>query len=84
MREAADKVIGRDSKCFAQALSENGKKGQLQSIKFMYDLSEKGAKESEESGAKKMRSLAAELARVPEWTGEPAGSSEDGYEGAEQ
>ena len=72
MREAADKVMGRDSKKIAEALSQNGKNGQLPSIKFIYELSEQGAKAQEQSGAQKMRSLAAELANAPEWTGEPA------------
>lgn len=69
LREAANKVMGRDSKKIAEALSENGKKGQLQSIKFMYDLSEQGAEEDEHEGARKIRSMALELANSPQWTG---------------
>ena len=84
MREAADKVIGRDSKQIAEALSKNGKKGQLQSIKFMYDLSERGAQSAEESGAQKMRSLAAELANAPEWMGEPATANRNDHGDTEE
>lgn len=68
LREAANKVMGRDSKKIGEALSENGKMGQLQSIKFMYDLSASGAKEDEQEGARKIRSMALELANSPQWT----------------
>ena len=77
MRKAADKVIGQDSRKIAEALSENGKKGQLQSIKFLYELSEQDAQSDEQSGAQKMRSLAAELASAPEWRDEPVKMSDD-------
>jgi hypothetical protein len=77
LREAANKVIGRDSKKIAEALSENGKKGQLQSIKFMYDLSEKGAEEDEHEGARKIRSMALELANSPQWTGPSPAEEQD-------
>jgi hypothetical protein len=69
LREAANKVMGRDSKEIAEALSENGKKGQLQSIKFMYELSEAGAEDDDREGARKIRSMALELANSPPWTG---------------
>lgn len=71
MREAADRVIGRDSRKIAQALSRNGQKGQLPSIKFMYELSEAGAGTDNQGDAQKIRDIALELANAPQWTGPP-------------
>jgi hypothetical protein len=75
LREAADKVMGRDSKKIAEALSENGKKGQLQSIRFMYELSD--AEPDEVDGASKIRSMALEMANAPQWTGPTAKKNEN-------
>jgi hypothetical protein len=68
LRDAADKVIGRDSKAIAEALSANGKKGMLGSIKLLFELSE-GSKSEEQDDAAKIRSMATELASAPQWTG---------------
>jgi hypothetical protein len=76
MREAADKMMARDSKKLAKALSENGQNGQLSSIKFMYELSEEGAADAQHEGARKIRELALELASAPQWTG-PLPSEQD-------
>lgn len=79
MREAADKAMARDSKKLAAALSDNGQKGQLSSIKFMYELSEAGAEDQEHEGARKIRDLATELANAPQWTGPlPSEQKHDG------
>lgn len=77
MREAADKIIGRDSKKIAQALSRNGQKGQLPSIKFMYELSETGAASDDHEDAQKIRSMALELASAPEWSGPVPSETDD-------
>ena len=68
LRRAADKVIGRDSKAIAEALSTNGKKGILGSIKLLCELSERSNSEEQDDAAK-IRSMATELASVPQWTG---------------
>lgn len=69
MRDAADKAMASASKDLAKALTENGKKGELPSIKFMYELSEAGAEDKREAGSRKIRDLALELAKAPQWTG---------------
>ena len=40
MREAAAKIVARDCKPIVEALSSNGKKGQMLSAKFLYQLAE--------------------------------------------
>jgi hypothetical protein len=77
LREAANKVMGRDSKKLAEALAENGKKGQLPSIKFMYELSDEGAESDEMSGAQKVQSMVLKLASAPQWTGPLPTEDED-------
>lgn len=77
MREAADKIIGRDSRKIAQALSRNGQKGQLPSIKFMYELSEAGVATDDQDDARKIRSMALELASAPQWTGPLPSETDD-------
>jgi hypothetical protein len=82
MRDAADKAMARDSKKLAKALSESGQKGQLSSIKFMYELSEAGAEDHADEGARKIRDLALELANAPQWTGPlPSETEDDSEEG---
>lgn len=71
MREAADKIVGRDCKPIVEALATNGKKGQMLSAKFLYNLAESAESADENSGARKLRSMAMELANSPQWTGEP-------------
>jgi hypothetical protein len=77
LREATNKVMSRDSKKIAEALSENGIKGQLQSIKFMYDLSEAGTSADEQEDARKVRSMALELSNSPQWTGPSPAEGQD-------
>ena len=71
MREAADLVIDRDCMEIAEALSTNSKNGQIQSAKFLYELSERNEQSAEAEGARKLRSMAMELANSPQWTGPP-------------
>jgi hypothetical protein len=80
LREAANRVMGRDSKKLAEALAENGKKGQLQSIKFMYEISDDGAEDDEMTGAQKVQSMALRLASAPQWTG-PLPTEDDDEDG---
>ena len=68
MREAADMFLEQDCLEIGEALSKNSKNGQIQSIKFMYELSEKKAQSGD--GARKMRSIATEWANSPEWEGD--------------
>ncbi|WP_348264073.1 hypothetical protein P8935_05945 [Telmatobacter sp. DSM 110680] len=70
MREAADLVMEKDSLEIAKALSKSSKNGQIQSIKFLYELAEHNEKAGEDDGARKFRSMASELANAPEWTGD--------------
>ena len=73
MREAADEVVGRDCKTFIEALSENSKKGRVQSTKFLYSLAHSAEEVGEdEGGAHKFRSMAMELASFPEWKSDSA------------
>lgn len=71
MREAADKIIGRECKPIVEALAKNGKNGQIQSAKFLYQLSEGAEASSESDGARNLRSMALELANSPQWEGDP-------------
>jgi hypothetical protein len=77
MREAADQVMERDSHQIAEALSTNSKKGQIQSAKFLYQLSEKKEQFGEGEGSRKFRSIAMELANSPEWTETSPATEED-------
>jgi hypothetical protein len=72
MREAADKVVGRDCKPIVEALSANGQKGQMQSAKFLYGLAQSLEEAGEGEGARQFRSVATELAMAPEWNGDAA------------
>jgi hypothetical protein len=69
MRDAADLVMEQDCLEIAQALSNSSKNGQIQSAKFLYELSEQNEKAGEDSAARKVRSMALELANAPQWTG---------------
>ena len=77
LREAADRVIGRDSEKLAEALAVNGKKGQLPSIKFMYELSDSDQEADEMDGARRIQSIAMKLASAPEWAGPLAPEAEE-------
>lgn len=69
LREAADKILSRDSQDLAEALSTSGKSGKIQSTKFLYELSDAGDERDEQEDAQKLRSIALELANAPQWTG---------------
>ena len=71
MREAADKIIGRECKPIVEALAKNGKNGQIQSAKFLYQLSEGAEASSDGDDARNFRSMATELANAPQWQGDP-------------
>jgi hypothetical protein len=71
MREAADKIVARECKPIVEALATNGKKGQMLSAKFLYNLAESAEDADENNGARKLRSMALELANSPQWTGPP-------------
>lgn len=70
MREAADKIVGRDCKPIVEALSSNCKKGQMLSAKFLYGLAQLAEASGEGDSAHKMRSIATEWANSPEWNGD--------------
>ena len=70
MREAADKIVGRDCKPIVEALSSNCKKGQTLSAKFLYGLAQSAEASGEAEGARKIRSIATEWANSPEWQGD--------------
>lgn len=77
MREAADKIVGRDCKDLIEALSTNGQNGQMLSAKFLYGLAEKAEEAGEGKSAGTFRSMAQELADAPEWKGDSAAQSKD-------
>jgi hypothetical protein len=84
MREAADLVMDRDCMEIAEALSTNSKNGQIQSAKFLYELSEKNEESADSESAGKLRSMAMELANSPQWTGPPPKADiDDDDEGGE-
>jgi hypothetical protein len=84
MREAADEILNRDCKPIVEALSSNGKKGQMQSVKLLYDLAQTAEVSTEgEGGASKFRSIALEWANSPEWKGESEAEKADEQDGAE-
>src|SRR5689334_2985442 len=69
LREAVDTVLVRDSKHLAEALSNSGQNGRVQSTKFMYELSEGRETDDNQDEGRKIRSMALELAAAPQWTG---------------
>ena len=71
MREAADEVVGRDCKPIMDALSTNGKNGQILSAKFLYELAHTAEEDGEGESAEDFRSMALALANSPEWGGGP-------------
>ncbi len=75
MREAADKIVGRDCKPIVEALSSNCKKGQAFSAKFLYGLAQQAEASGEGDSARKMRSIATEWANSPEWKGDLEGET---------
>ena len=77
MREAADKIVGRDCKPIIDALSTNGKNGNILSAKFLYDLAHTAEESGETDNARKFRSMALELANSPEWKGGSSQASLD-------
>jgi len=72
MREAADEIVGRDCKTIVEALSANGKKGQMLSAKFLYSLAQTAEASGEGEGIRKFRSMALELANSPDWKAKSA------------
>jgi hypothetical protein len=78
MREAADKIVGRDCKPLIEALSTNGKNGQMLSAKFLYNLAHMAEEAGEAQNARAFRSLALELANSPEWQDGAREGSGDG------
>ena len=70
MREAADKILGRDCKSIVEALSSNCKKGQMLSTRFLYDLAQFAEQQGEGEDAGIFRSIATEWANSPEWEGD--------------
>ena len=70
MREAADLVMQQDCHEIAKALSKSSKNGQIQSAKFLYELSEQNEKAGDGDDARKLRSMAEELASATQWTGD--------------
>ncbi len=83
MRETADEILGRDCKPIVEALSSNGKKGQMQSARFLYGLAQTAEASTEgEGGASKFRSIALEWANSPEWKGESETEKADEENGA--
>jgi hypothetical protein len=71
MQQAADEVVDRDCRSLVEALSSNGKKGEMLSARFLYDLAQKAEAAGEGDGARKFRSMALEIANSPEWSGKP-------------
>jgi hypothetical protein len=70
MREAADKILGRDCKPIVEALSKNCQKGQSLSAKFLYGLAHSAEESTEGEGTRKFHSIALEWANSPEWKGD--------------
>ena len=70
MRKAADDAVGRDCEPIVNALAENGKKGQMLSAKFLYGLAHDAEELGEGESAQTFRSMAFELANLPEWKGD--------------
>jgi hypothetical protein len=70
LREAADRILGRDCKPIVEALSKNCKNGQTLSAKFLYGLAHSAEESTEGEGANKFRSIALEWANSPEWKGD--------------
>lgn len=70
MRQAADLVLQQDCHGIAEALSKSSKDGKIQSTKFLYELAERNEEAGEGDGARKLRSMAEELANAARWTGD--------------
>jgi hypothetical protein len=84
LREAADEILSRDCNPIVEALSSNGKKGQIQSARFLYGLAELAEASTEsEGGARMLRSIALEWANSPEWNGEAGAEKADEEDGAD-
>jgi hypothetical protein len=77
MRKAADEVVGRDCEPIIDALSTNGKKGSIQSAKFLYELAHTAEESGEGENAEDFRNMALELANSPEWKGSPLKTHRD-------
>lgn len=83
LREAVDIVLEQDSMEIAEALSKCSKSGKIQSIQFMYALAREKEKAGESESARKFRSIAAEWANSPEWTGDLEPETSTGEEDTE-
>lgn len=77
MREAADKILGRDCKPIVEALSKNCQKGQSLSAKFLYGLAHSAEESKEGEAASEFHSIAQEWANSPEWKGDPETEESD-------
>ena len=76
--DAADMILARDHEEIAEALSESGKSGHIQSIKFLYELAERSIElleGEEESGL---------LRQAREWAAELASQQEDSADDKER
>jgi hypothetical protein len=70
MRKAADRILDGDCVAIAEAFSEASQRGHLPSVKLLYALAKENEKAGEGDGARKFRSMAEELAKATQWTGD--------------
>jgi len=77
MREAADKIPGRDCKPIVEALSKNCQSGQTMSAKFLYGLAHSAEEPTQGDGTSNFRSIALQWANSPEWKGDSEAEESD-------
>jgi hypothetical protein len=69
--EAANMVLEDQSMDIALALGKSSAEGHILSVKFLYDLAKLQQELGTADAARRVRSLASELAAEPEWDAEP-------------
>ena len=70
MRKAADRILDGNCVAIAEVFSEASQRGHIPSVKLLYALAQENEKTGEGEGARKFRSMAEELAKATQWTGD--------------
>jgi len=70
LRRAASKALVKNSKAITDRLSNSSAQGNVQSVKFLYELAQLSEDRGEDEGARRFRSMASKWAAEPQWSGD--------------
>lgn len=68
LRRAANKALATNCEAISKRLTSNSAQGNVQSVKFLYELAQLSEDRGEGEGARKFRSMASKWAAEPQWS----------------